>query len=219
VRKVDLKEWVRVHRKKVLLNSEADADAETAAAATATAEDKAEDKPGAVGEVDGGGADAKGVGGDGGGDYAEEKDRGGREGSLRTSQLRGARTRGESKEGGDAKRALDDDDDAGAGAGAGADADADARSAVSAASRGSLYSGGGGRRRARRSALDESGAKDKAPEFKWVVTAVEPLLRTVQVSAVNAMGAGPFCQPVTYDWINSSGRGGSGVSVTSSSRR
>jgi hypothetical protein len=118
--------------------------------------------------------------------------------------------RGEDKEGLDAKQALDDDD------AAADDADADARTAVSAASRGSLYSGGGGRRRARRSALDE--AKDKAAEsqFKWIVTAVEPLLRTVQVSAINAMGTGPFCEPVFYDWINSSG---SSASVTSSSRR
>jgi hypothetical protein len=50
------------------------------------------------------------------------------------------------------------------------------------------------------------------------VTAVEPLLRMVQVSAINAMGTGPFCEPVSYDWINSSGSGRS-VTSTSSCRR
>jgi len=67
------------------------------------------------------------------------------------------------------------------------------------------FGGGGGRvkvARAKRAAAKAETEKDNEPDFKWVVTAVEPLLVDLRIGAVNAMGVGPMSEPVMYDWLH-----------------
>jgi len=79
----------------------------------------------------------------------------------------------------------------------------DAKSAMSRST--GSFSGGGGRRKASRQAKDEKEKSqvESGPKYKWVVTAIEPLLDTVQIAAVNAMGIGEVCSPLPYEWLSS----------------